>query len=129
MPVFKKLFVMNGQLYVWIAPRAEAVELNLLMVDKKTFVRTFCHRKYNVRKTMCIAAVGAGKMWVALGFAAILGRLEVPRSFLQKSLVDESGFDKIFKCAINGNFVRCGWAKLCGNLFCRYWFAGAQQDG
>lgn len=129
MPVFKKLFVMNGQLYVWIAPGTEAVELNLLMVDKKTFVRTFCHRKYNVRKTDSVAAVDTGKVRVALVFAAIMGRLEVPRSFLQECLVDESGFDKIFKCAINGNFVRPGPPKLCGNLFCRYWFAGAQQDG
>jgi len=129
MPVFKKLFVMNGQLYVWIAGRTEAVELNLLMVDKKTFVRTLCHRKYNVRKTMCIAAVGAGKMWVALGFAAILGRLEVPRSFLQECFVDKPGLDKAFKCAVDCNLVWCVRANLCGNLFCRYWFARAQQSG
>ncbi len=105
------------------------MELNLLMVDKKTFVRTFCHRKCNFSKTDSVAAVCAGKVRVALVFAAIMGRLEVPRSFLQEYFVDESGFDKIFKCAINGNFVRPGPAKLCGNLFCRYWFVRTQQSG
>jgi len=129
MPVFKKLFVMNGQLYVWIAPGAEAFKLDSLAPNKKAFAWALCHRKCNFSKTDSIAAVGAGKMWVTLGFAAIMGRLEVPRSFLQECLVDESGFDKIFKCAINGNFVRPCPPKLCSNLFCRYWFARAQQSG
>ena len=75
-------------------------------MNNKTFVRALCHWKIKVCQAEGVAAVRAGKMRMALLFAAVVGEFKMPRSFTQKRFMNETGFYEFFEHAVDCYFVR-----------------------
>jgi hypothetical protein len=69
------------------ALRTQPFELHSLVSDYKTLMRAFRHWQRYIRHTTRPAAACAGKMWMALFRGAVMGRLEIPASILQKNLM------------------------------------------
>ena len=57
---------------------------------------------------MRCSAVVAGEMGMALCIGAVVGQFEMPCSFSQEGLVDDTGMDEGFERSIDGDFVGCG---------------------
>lgn len=78
-------------------------------------------------QTVRAAAVCAGKMRVALCFAAIMGQLEVPRSILDEGLVYEARLREAFERSVDCDFVELILAEPFGDLVLSQGFFGLEQ--
>lgn len=84
---------------------AQTFKSNLLSADDKALVRTLRHRYGHIRQTVRAAAIGAGKMWVALTACAIAGQLKVPRPLVEIRFVYKLNFEQTGQRAIDRNLV------------------------
>jgi hypothetical protein len=65
---------------------------------------------------MCITAVCAGKVRMALAFGTVVRKFKMPGSLTQENFMYETGCKENFEGAINSNLVRSVVAELYRNL-------------
>jgi len=94
----------------------EAFEAGLLAADQEAFVATSRHRDGHSHEAVGIAAVGACEVGVALGFGAVVGKLEVLRSFLDKCFMHEADLREALECAVDCDFIEAVSAQSFCNL-------------
>ena len=101
--------VRTFRLWFWIASGAESFKLYALAFDYNAFAWAFCHRRRYLGKTTRPAAVCAGEVWVALGFGAVVGKFEMPSSFMYIGLMHQSCGAEAFQGAIDSSFINAGF--------------------
>ena len=95
---------------------AEAFKAGLLAADQEAFVATSRHRDGHSHEAVGIAAVGACEVGVALGFGAVVGKLEVLRPFLDKCFMYEADLREALECAVDCDFIEAVSAQSFCNL-------------
>ena len=100
----QKLKILKSLLVASAFP-AETLKPYLLTMHSILFGDTFYQRNLNIGKAYGFPAFRADKMWMAADLAASAAKLEVPRSSLDKSLVNNSFFNKTLKRPVNADLV------------------------
>lgn len=85
-------------------------------MDDKSLVRAFSHRQRYARQAVRITTACTGEMRVTLAFRAVVGQLEMPRSFLHKRFVNQSDFQQAFERPVDRYLVEASFVRPKGNL-------------
>ena len=107
---------------------SERVSKTLLTVDDVPLMRAFCHRQRYFRQAVCVAAVRAREMRMALMFRTVVGQFEVPRSLFHEGLMDQSDIEQAFERSVDCHLVESLSAGFSGDLVLAEGLARFDQD-